>query len=117
MPGSGSDNRNRKLAMRVRVSDSEQSEIRSRADRAGVSVSAYFRAAALGGKPLRAERQPAINRREVARLLGEIMRLREALVAAARQGDKARCTDLVESFDRDFWELRAACLEALGREP
>jgi hypothetical protein len=100
----------------LRVSDSEHSEILSRADRAGVSVSAYFRAAALGGKPLRAERQPAINRREVARLLGEIMRLREALVAAARQGDKARCTHLVESFDRDFWELDASINGAILRD-
>jgi hypothetical protein len=117
MATSGSDKRKRTHALRVRLSDDEHTEVRSRADRAGVSVSAYFRACALDTKPLRAERQPAINRREVARLIGELGSLREALREAARHADSARCTHLIETFDRDFWELRAACFESLGREP
>ena len=46
MPGSGSDKRQRMHALRVRLSETEAAEIRKRADRAGLSVSAYLRASA-----------------------------------------------------------------------
>lgn len=117
MVSSGSDKRQRGHAVRVRLSDEERAEIKARADRAGLSVSAYLRACALDRKPLRAERQPAINRREVARLIGELGKLREAFSQAARHADPKRCGDMVEVLNRDFWELRALCFEALGREP
>lgn len=117
MPGSGSDKRQREHALRVRLSDDEAAEIRKRADRAGLSVSAYLRACALDTNPLRAERQPSINRREVARLIGELGKLSEAFRQAAKVADRERCSLLIEAAGRDFAELRALCFEALGREP
>lgn len=117
MATSGSDKRLRGRVIRVRVSDEEHDSAQVRAGRSGLSVSAYFRAAALDAKPLRAERQPAVNRAEIARLIGELGRLRQALDDAARQVDGDRCAGLIESLHRDFWELRALCFEALGRQP
>lgn len=117
MVTSGSDKRQRGHVVRVRISDEEHAEIRARADRAGLSVSAYLRSTALDVKPLRAERQPAINRREVARLIGELGQLRQAFSDAALHADQKRCTVLIEALSRDFTELRALCFEALGREP
>lgn len=117
MATSGSDKRLRGRVIRVRVSDVEHEDAQARADRSGLSVSAYFRAAALDAKPLRAERQPAINRREVARLIGELGKLRQALDDAAKHADASRCTKLIEALSRDFAELRVLAFEALGREP
>lgn len=117
MPGSGSDKRQRSHVIRVRVSAEEHAKAKLRADRSGLSMSAYFRAAALDAKPLRAERQPAINRKAMAQLLGQLGMVRQELRDAAELGDGKRCTELIESFERDFWELRALCFEALGREP
>jgi hypothetical protein len=117
MASSGSDKRQRDRVIRVRVSAEEQAKARLRADRSGLSMSAYFRAAALDTKPLRAERQPAVNRQEVAKLIGELGKLRQSLKDAALVADRDRCAALIEGLERDFWELRALCFEALGREP
>lgn len=117
MASSGSDTRKRDHVVRVRLTGEERSEILNRADRAGLSVSAYLRTTALDSKPLRAERQPAINRREVARLIGELGQLRQAFSDAALHADRERCALLIEGLSRDFTELRALCFEALGREP
>lgn len=115
MATSGSDKRQRDHVIKVRVSAEEFAKAKLRAGRSGLSVSAYFRAAALDTKPLRAERQPAVNRQEVAKLIGELGKLRQSLQDAA--GDQPKCLALMEGFERDFWELRALCFEALGREP
>lgn len=117
MPGSGSDKRKRRHVVRVRLSDDERSEMRDLADRSGLSMSAYLRSSILSAKPLRAERQPAINRQQVARLIGEIGQLAEAFRQAASHADQERCSRLIEAAYRDFSELRALCFEALGRDP
>ena len=117
MPGSGSDKRQRDHVIRVRVSPEEHAKAKLRAGQSGLSISAYFRAAALDSKPLRAERAPAVNRKAAVQLLGELGNLKQALNHAANTGDRERCTQLIEGLHRDFWELRSLCFEALGREP
>ncbi|MFD0986239.1 plasmid mobilization protein [Methyloligella solikamskensis] len=117
MVASGSENRVRSAALRVRLSPEEAEQIRARADRAGLSVSAYLRAMALEGKPLRAERQPGVNRQLAARLIGELGRMSHAFRQAADTGDPKACGDVIDAVHRDLAELRALFFEALGREP
>lgn len=117
MSASGSDNRVRSEALRVRLSPEELAEIRARADRAGLSVSAYFRVMALEGKKLRAERQPPVNRALAARLIGELGRMSHAFRQAAETADPKLCADTIDAVHRDLAELRTLFFEALGREP
>lgn len=117
MASSGSDNRVRSEALRVRLSPAELSEIRTRADRAGMSVSAYLRVAALEGKKVRAERQPPVNRQLAARLIGELGRMSHAFRQAAESADPHACGEVIDAVHRDLAELRVLFFEALGREP
>jgi hypothetical protein len=56
----------------VRCTAEEQAAIKMAADRAGLSVGAFLRAAALGDAGPRAVRRPPIERKELARLLGHL---------------------------------------------
>ena len=117
MAGSGSENRQRQVTLKVRCTAEEAALIRGQAERAGVSVAALFRYAVLGQTPLRASRQPKISEENAARLLGKMGQLTSALRGCAGAGDPAKTDARIEAAHRDIAEMRVALFEALGREP
>lgn len=117
MPGSGSEKRQRQKPLKARFTDEEAALIESQADRAGVSVAALIRHAVLGETPLRASRQPPINRQEVARLIGLLGLLKSALIDAAAKGTPDECNAVIDAACRDIADICAAAFEALGRDP
>ncbi|WP_029032278.1 plasmid mobilization protein [Salinarimonas rosea] len=114
---SGTETRQRKAVLQARFTFAEATAIRINADRAGMSVGAYLRAAVLETEPPRATRRPTVNHKAVARLLGELGRVAEAFRQAADAADQRECHALIDAATRDLSELRTVCFEALGREP
>ena len=114
---SGSHNRKRRKLLSARFNEQEALALRQRADRAGIPLSAYMRSAALGTPEPRAARRPTVNHQLVARLLGELGRIADELHRAAEAGDLTPSNPEVAAAMRDLAEMRAVCLEALGRQP
>lgn len=112
MAGSGSENRHRSVTLKFRATEQEAALIREQAGRAGVSVAAALRYAALNMQPLRASRNPSLDRQEICRLTGALGALAQALREAQITGVSPLA---IEAMQDDLAELRAATLEALGR--
>ena len=114
---SGSNNRKRGKLLAARFNEQEALALRQRADRAGIPLSAYMRSAALDAPAPRATRRPTVNHQMAARLLGELGRIADELRRAAEAGDLTPSNPEVAAALRDLAEMRAVCLEALGRRP
>lgn len=117
MARSGSGRRQRQKTLSARFNEQEATAIRELADRAGTSVAFLIRERLLGGPQPRATRRPTINHEAVARLLGELGRIAEALRAASAAGSEHEYRALVAAALRDLAEMRVVCFEALGRSP
>lgn len=117
MARSGSENRQRKIALKARFTDEEAALVREQAARAGVSVASLIRYAVLNQTPLRASRRPVMEREQVAQLIGHIGLLKSALIKATDGGPSARCRQEVEAACRDIADMRLALFEALERAP
>lgn len=118
MARSGSNNRQRQVRLTARFNQLEHAAIRSMADAAGVSVSTLIRHRLLGGTSVpRASRRPTVSHEVAARLLGELGRIHELLRSGIERGDLTPSHPLVATAMRDLAEMRAMCLEALGRSP
>lgn len=115
MATSGSEKRERKRTMSVRLTDGEAAFIKACANAAGVSVSAYVRHAALHVKPLRKSRTPPVDRTAAAQLLGQIGLLATTLRDATERADQAEIAAVIEAVHRDLAEMRTVLFEALGR--
>ncbi len=116
---SGTEKRVRKRILPIRLSDEEHAVIDEAAERAGLVIGSFARQTLLGAPAPRQVRRPAVERRELARLLGELGKIGgnlNQLAKAANSGvivyegeiDDARAAIL---------EMRDAVLKALGREP
>jgi hypothetical protein len=120
MAGSGTDKRQRQATLSARFNDEEARAVRTKAERAGLSVASLIRAAVLD-LPLpdaRAPKRPSADLQAVARLLGELGKIGSNLNQIAKHANAGRLTEgLLEVALRDLLELRLACLQALGREP
>lgn len=114
---SGSDTRQRRTTLTARFNETEAETIRQMADRAGMTVASFLRAAALNRSPGRATRRPTVNHETAARLLGNLGRIAEALRTAAEAGQLHPAEPTVAAALRDIAEMRAVCFEAMGREP
>lgn len=114
---SGSETRKRGPSVRVRVSIEEQAIIRDGAERAGLSVSGYMRNAVLDAPTTRAIRQPRVNRKLAAQLLGQLGIVRQAFEDAALELDITEGHKQFDATCRDFAELRTLWFEVFGREP
>jgi len=114
---SGSDTRQRQKTLSARFNETEAEAIRQMADRAGVPVAAFLRAAALDRPAPRAVRTPTVRHEAVARLLGELGRISEALRSAATAGQVDPAHPHVAAALRDLADMRSVCFEALGRQP
>lgn len=95
----------------------EAAALRSMADAAGISVSTLIRNRVLGGPAPRSARRPTVSHETAARLLGALGRIGDALRLAAERGDLTPSNPQVAAALRDIAEMRAACLEAMGRAP
>lgn len=118
MARNGSEKRQRPKILAARFNELEAAAIRSMADAAGVPVSALIRQRLLGsaGYP-RASRRPTINHEMAARLLGELGRTQDILRAGIERGDIGASDPLTVAAMRDLADMRALCLEAMGRAP
>ena len=121
----GSEKRQRNKQRTVRFTDEELQELERRASDAGWTLPAYLRACALGDAGPRAARKPPIQRRELARLLGQIGKLGgnvnqiaralNVLIATDGDDDPYGLTDDIKASAVEIAEMRAAVMKALGR--
>ena len=117
MSRSGSNPRRRSKLLCARFNDLEAAALRAMAHAAGIPVSTLIRSRVLGEAPPRSSRRPTVNHEMAARLLGELGRIAEALRCAHARGDLTPSHPEVAAALRDIAEMRAVCLEAMGRQP
>jgi hypothetical protein len=114
----GSETRVRTEHLTIRLSPEERAAIDQAADRAGLTQGSYARQVLLGAPAPRQVRRPPVERRELARLLGEIGHVGGNLNQIARGVNFGNGVDA--------WELRQTIaglglvrdtiLKALGRD-
>lgn len=116
---SGTEKRVRHRHLTVRFSDDEREAIDLAAERAGLTPGSYARQTLLGAPTPRQVRRPPVERRELARLLGEIGHIGgnlNQLAKSANQGITLYEEEVMRCL-RSLTEVRDAILTALGREP
>jgi uncharacterized protein (DUF1778 family) len=116
---SGTEKRARTSHLTIRLTPEERAAIDDAADRAGLTSGSYARQAVMGAPVLRQVRRPPVERRELARLLGEVGKIGSNLNQLARA---ANTGVLIYEGEIDtalggLVEVRNAIMTALGREP
>ena len=114
---SGSESRQRTIALSARFTPDEAALVKENAARAGVSVAGLIRYALLNSSPPRASRVPPIGKEEAARILGTLGIVAQALREAAATGGAAFDKARVDAMHGDLADMRWFLMEALGREP
>lgn len=115
---SGSEKRQRTVHFAIRLAPDERVLIEDQAERAGLSVASYARQTLLEAPAPRQVRRPPIERRELARLFGQLGAIGNNLNQIARVlncGDEADLHALDQAV-ADLQRMRDAALKALGRE-
>lgn len=115
----GSEKRLRNRHLTVRLTEDERAAIDAAAERAGLMTGSYARQKLLGGPAPRQVRRPPVERRELARLLGEVGKIGSnlnQLARAANQGSYVRGVE-IETALAGLDDVRAAILSTLGRSP
>ena len=103
----------------VRCTAEERAAIKAVADKAGLSVGAFLRAAALGDAGPRSVRRPPVERKELARLLGHLGKVGSNLNQLAYAfNSRGRVPALAELKDMRTYvgQMRDALMAALGRD-
>lgn len=132
----GTETRKRNHRLTVRFDEQEAAAIRELADRSGQSPGSLLRQALLNVPlPSRSVRRPSVEVQAVARLLGELAKIRAAINMPgsninqiAKGVNMGRPVEryahlleenllLIQECLRDLLELRHACLRAVGQEP
>ena len=114
----GSERRARTTHLTIRLTPDERASIDHAAERAGLTSGSHARRLLLDAPPPRQVRRPTVERREIARLLGELGHVGGNLNQIARTlnaglpGDHHALRDAL----RGLREMRDAILSALGRE-
>jgi hypothetical protein len=114
----GSETRVRNKHLTIRLSPDERARIDQAADRSGLTPGSYARQVLLGAPAPRQVRRPPIERRELARLLGELGHVGSNLNQIARLGNVGEAIDAAElaTVLADLGVVREAILKALGRD-
>jgi hypothetical protein len=89
-------------------------EFRARVEKSGLSVSGFITSSIFGSEAPRQARRPPFEKRELARILAECIRVRGALDdVASGEHDEALLAEAV----RTLTEIRNALIAAQGRAP
>lgn len=115
----GSDKRRRSHQSLIRWTDEEFTDITEKADKAGLAIAAFMRAAALGDTGPRAQRRPPADHKALRQILGHVGRIGNNINQIARalnSGEKAPIHDLPAAL-RAYMDIRNAIYEALGKTP
>jgi hypothetical protein len=114
----GSEKRVRSRHLTIRLSPDERATIDDMADRAGLTSGSYGRQVLLGAPAPRQVRRPPVERRELARLLGEIGHVGGNLNQIARYMNYGHGVDEFELKQTiaGLSLVRGAILTALGRD-
>jgi Bacterial mobilisation protein (MobC) len=122
----GSDKRRRSRQSLVRWTDEEFNAIATKADKAGLAVAAFMRAAALGDSGPRAQRRPPADHVALRQLLGHVGHIGNNINQIARAlntAEKAGFTGLSAALNAcpaalsACDDIRRAILAALGKNP
>ena len=115
----GSDKRQRGKIIASRCLDEEFAAIAAKADKAGLAVAAFMRAAALGDAGPRAQRRPPADHKALRQILGELGRIGNNLnqIARALNTRGQPIPPGLESALSAFGPLRRAIYIALGKDP
>jgi hypothetical protein len=103
----------------LRCTAQERSAIDEAARQAGLSIGAYLRALALGNAGPRAVRRPPIERKELARLLGQLGKIGSnvnQLARAFNRGGRAPALAELAALRQEIVQIRDALMQALGRD-
>jgi hypothetical protein len=102
----------------LRCTAKDHAAISAAATKAGLSIGAYLRSLALGSAGPRAVRRPPIERKELARLLGQLGKVGSNINQLARAynqtGVRPGFPELV-AIRQEIGEMRTALMQALGR--
>lgn len=104
----------------VRCTPDEYAALQAKAAAAGLTVSGYLRAAALGSPGVRSARRPPVEREELARALGLLGRYGGNLNQLARMANTTGALPTEAALVALGDEVRAvrdALMRALGRDP
>ena len=85
---SGTEKRVRDRVLQVRLTAEEEAIVQAAAERAGLANGSYARQVLLGAPAPRQVRRPPIERRELARLLGELGRVGANLNQLAKRANQ-----------------------------
>jgi len=115
----GSEKRARSAHITVRLTPDERGQVDASAERAGLTAGSYVRQTVLGASAPRQVRRPPVERKELARLLGQLGHIGSNLNQIARalnSGDEADDQALAEAL-KSLRDIRDGALSALGRSP
>ena len=114
---SGSNKRLRSRQSLVRLTDAELAAVSEKADKAGLAVAAFMRAAAIGSPGPRAQRRPVVEKELLIRALGLHGRYGNNMNQIARTGNAGNPVDLPELRRalEEWGEIRDAIYQALGK--
>lgn len=117
--GSGTEKRKRSAHLTIRLTPEEKAEIIAKAERAGLEPGSYARKTLLDEPPPRQVRRPPIERKELARLLGELGKVGSNLNQLARESNEGEPPYRREVLAvlASLLSVRDAVLVALGRKP
>jgi hypothetical protein len=116
---SGSEKRQRKKLVQIRVSDTELAQLAEAADKAGLTLASYARQLVLAAPPPRQGRRPSADKAELARLVAHLGKIGANLNQIARAGNAGAGVDGVALAEElaDLAKARALIRAALGRAP
>jgi len=116
---SGTEKRIRDCILPIRLSADERAVVEAAAEKAGLATGSYARQTLLGAPAPRQVRRPPVERRELARLLGELGKVGgnlNQLAKAANSGVLVYGNEIDTALG-GLAEVRNAVLKALGRGP
>src|SRR5260370_11158137 len=115
---SGSDKRQRPSQSLVRWTKEEFARAAAKADKAGLAMAAFIRAATLGDAGPRAQRRPPADHKALRQILGELGRVGNNLHQIARALNATQQLKLPELKEalRAYLVLREAIFQALGKK-
>jgi len=116
---SGTEKRVRNQHLTIRLAPDERLAVDAAAEEAGLAPGSYVRQRLLGGEPPRPVRRGPADRRELAKLLGQLGRIGGNLNQLAKAANTGVLvyTNEIDAALAELRQTRAAIMTALGHEP